>query len=104
MSDKRKTFRTVEGFKWWACDHGMQMAHEAEDRWGVRKFVENACGEILVVQFDRIDGRITDAHLHREHVTHSLGSNTLATLLRLTIRGNRRAAEISHINQETTTT
>lgn len=87
----QKTFRSVEGFKTWAFDHGMEMATEYE-RDGdsrVQKFVENKRGEILVVTFDVAEGRVTDAMLHRDTVTHMLGSNTLATLLALTIKGNR---------------
>lgn len=79
---KRTTFRTKQGFKEWAFDHGMEMATERTDEYGDIQYVENRHGELLVVTFDPIDGHIRGAVLHREHVTHALGSNTLATLLK----------------------
>jgi len=85
-SPKRTTFRTLQGFKEWAFDHDMEVATERLSEYGNQYFVENRHGEILTVTFDPIDGHIKDAMLHREHVTHMLGSNTLATLLKLAKR------------------
>ena len=77
------TFRTRDGFKRWACTHNMAAATgDAENE----MFVENRHGELFVVKFDPITGKALDATLHRDGVSHQLGSNTLATLIRMCVR------------------
>lgn len=84
---KRTTFRTVEGFKQWAFEHGSEMYTEYESEGDpiVTKCADFPRG-ILSITFDTAEGRIIDGWAHCDHMSHGLGSNTLAALLRLVTR------------------
>ena len=85
-----RTFRTLEGARAWAKAKGLRF--EVADQnladqmigwtWAT---IEGESGDALLsLCFETSTGKLRDATAHATHMSHSLGSNTMATLLALT--------------------